>query len=91
MYVMRSKSLRAYLSTSVEILKDDSDAENLRWVYRWRAQQEIDLRARTGNAMSEIEVIQFVDGCECSIPLVQSGTELVENAEGQRQTRLSSL
>lgn len=40
-----------------------SDAENPRFVYEWRQEQERTLRATKGTGMTEEEVNHFVDGC----------------------------
>lgn len=41
-----------------------SDAQNLRFVYEWRQEQERNLRAAKGSGMTEEQVNHFVDGCE---------------------------
>ena len=40
-----------------------SDAQNLRFVYEWRQEQERTLRAAKGTGMTEEQVNHFVDGC----------------------------
>lgn len=40
-----------------------SDAQNLRFVYEWRQEQERTLRAAKGTGMTEAQVNHFVDGC----------------------------
>lgn len=40
-----------------------SDAQNLRFVYEWRQEQERGLRATKGTGMTEDQVNHFVDGC----------------------------
>lgn len=40
-----------------------SDAENSRFVYEWRQEQERTLRAAKGTGMTEEQVNHFVDGC----------------------------
>jgi D-glycerate 3-kinase len=40
-----------------------SDAENPRFVYEWRQEQERTLRAAKGAGMTEEQVNHFVDGC----------------------------
>jgi len=42
-----------------------SDAENPLYVYDWRQQQEAAMRAAKGTGMSEDQVNNFVNGCEC--------------------------
>ncbi|KAI1435646.1 putative Uridine/cytidine kinase [Xylaria sp. CBS 124048] len=37
------------------------DAENIEWVYDWRLEQEVMLRAQRGAGMSEEQVMRFVD------------------------------
>ncbi|KAK9460475.1 P-loop containing nucleoside triphosphate hydrolase protein [Lipomyces oligophaga] len=38
------------------------DAENTRYVYNWRLQQEAELRRNTGKGMTDAQVVEFVDG-----------------------------
>lgn len=45
-----------------------SDAQNPRFVYEWRQEQERTLRAAKGNGMTEEQVNHFVDGCPCPPP-----------------------
>lgn len=45
-----------------------SDAQNLRFVYEWRQEQERGLRATKGTGMTEEQVNHFVDGCRCPFP-----------------------
>lgn len=45
------------------ILTTTSDAQNLRFVYEWRQEQERTLRAAKGTGMTEEQVNHFVDGC----------------------------
>lgn len=40
-----------------------SDAQDSRFVYEWRQEQERTLRAAKGNGMTEEQVNHFVDGC----------------------------
>lgn len=40
-----------------------SDAQNLRFVYEWRQEQERGLRAAKGTGMTEEQVTNFVNGC----------------------------
>jgi Predicted kinase len=49
-----------------------SDAQNLRFVYEWRQEQERGLRATKGSGMTEEQVNHFVDGCRC--PMSDSTT-----------------
>jgi len=42
-----------------------SDAEDTKFVYEWRLQQEAALRASKGVGMTDEEVINFVNGCKC--------------------------
>lgn len=44
-------------------LSRPSDAENPRFVYEWRQEQERTLRAAKGTGMTEEQVNHFVDGC----------------------------
>lgn len=46
-----------------------SDAQDLRYVYEWRQEQERTLRAAKGTGMTEEQVNRFVDGCTCAILL----------------------
>lgn len=43
-----------------------SDAEDTLYVYHWREQQEAAMRADKGTGMTQEQVINFVNGCECS-------------------------
>lgn len=52
-------------STLLNSLTLFSDAENPRFVYEWRQEQERTLRATKGTGMTEEEVNHFVDGCMC--------------------------
>jgi D-glycerate 3-kinase len=45
------------------ILTLSSDAQNPRFVYEWRQEQERTLRAAKGTGMTEEQVNHFVDGC----------------------------
>jgi pantothenate kinase-related protein Tda10 len=45
------------------ILTFSSDAEDPRFVYEWRQEQERTLRAAKGTGMTEEQVNHFVDGC----------------------------
>lgn len=45
------------------MLTGASDAQNLRFVYEWRQEQECTLRATKGTGMTEEQVNHFVDGC----------------------------
>lgn len=47
----------------IERLTGHSDAENPRFVYEWRQEQERTLRAAKGAGMTEEQVNHFVDGC----------------------------
>jgi D-glycerate 3-kinase len=38
------------------------DAEETKWVYEWRLQQEGELRRENGTGMTDEEVVRFVDG-----------------------------
>jgi len=40
------------------------DAENTKWVYRWRLEAEVKLRAAKGSGMTDEQVERFVDGCK---------------------------
>jgi pantothenate kinase-related protein Tda10 len=40
------------------------DAENPKWVYGWRLEAEVKLRAAKGSGMTDEQVKRFVDGCE---------------------------
>ncbi|KAH6673621.1 P-loop containing nucleoside triphosphate hydrolase protein [Halenospora varia] len=66
------------------------DAEDTKYVYEWREQQEAALRREKGTGMSKEEVVRFVDGYfpayELYVDGVRSGV-LVEKGEG-RQLRL---
>jgi D-glycerate 3-kinase len=66
------------------------DAEETRWVYEWREEQEAVLRAKGEGGMSKEEVVRFVDGYfpayELYVEGVRSGV-LKEKGEG-RQLRL---
>ena len=42
-----------------------SDAEDTKFVYDWRLQQEAALRASKGAGMTDEQVINFVNGCKC--------------------------
>ena len=42
-----------------------SDAEDTKFVYDWRLQQEAALRASKGVGMTDKQVINFVNGCKC--------------------------
>ena len=46
------------------LLTQSSDAEETRYVYEWRLEQEAMLRSTTGTGMTDEEVLRFVDGCE---------------------------
>lgn len=50
---------------SMGIKNPFSDAQNLRFVYEWRQEQERGLRATKGSGMTEEQVNDFVDGCRC--------------------------
>lgn len=41
-----------------------SDAQDLRFVYDWRQEQERTLKATKGTGMTEEQVNNFVDGCQ---------------------------
>jgi hypothetical protein len=45
------------------MLSLSSDAEDPRFVYEWRQEQERTLRAAKGTGMTEEQVSHFVDGC----------------------------
>ena len=47
-----------------------SDAENPRFVYEWRQEQERTLRAAKGTGMTEAQVNHFVDGCRWTVNFV---------------------
>lgn len=47
-----------------------SDAENPRFVYEWRQEQERTLRAAKGTGMTEEQVNHFVDGCRWTVNFV---------------------
>jgi len=40
------------------------DAENTKWVYQWRLEAEVKLRAAKGSGMTDEQVEKFVDGCK---------------------------
>ena len=40
-----------------------SDAADLQYVYKWRLEQEVALRASKGAGMTDEQVKNFVDGC----------------------------
>jgi hypothetical protein len=42
-----------------------SDAEDTKFVYDWRLQQEAALRDSKGAGMTDEQVINFVNGCKC--------------------------
>ena len=42
-----------------------SDAEDTKFAYEWRLQQEAALRASKGVGMTDEQVINFVNGCKC--------------------------
>lgn len=44
-----------------------SDAEDTLYVYHWREEQEAAMRASKGTGMSEEQVVNFVNGCECAL------------------------
>lgn len=50
-------------SNSISLTLFSSDAQNPRFVYEWRQEQERTLRAAKGNGMTEEQVNHFVDGC----------------------------
>ncbi|KAG9238879.1 putative Uridine/cytidine kinase [Amylocarpus encephaloides] len=86
-----NESLRDY-----DVLTDEYDAfihidaEDTRWVYEWREQQEAALRREKGKVMSEEEVRTFVDGYFPAYELYVEGVRggvLKEKGEG-RQLRL---
>ena len=54
-----------------------SDAENIRYVYDWRLEQEVELRAIKGAGMTNEQVHKFVDGCK-SISLVDWSGVLIK-------------
>ena len=61
-------------------LTNFSDAENPRFVYEWRQEQERTLRAAKGVGMTEEQVNHFVDGCmhilgRATIPLTAEYTD----------------
>jgi D-glycerate 3-kinase len=41
-----------------------SDAEDTRFVYAWRQEQEAALRAAKGTGMTDEQVVGFVNGCK---------------------------
>jgi D-glycerate 3-kinase len=51
------------LSFDSRILTFSSDAEDPRFVYEWRQEQERTLRATKGTGMTVEQVNHFVDGC----------------------------
>lgn len=50
------------------------DAQNLRFVYEWRQEQERSLRASKGTGMTEEQVNHFVDGCSLLFKLIIVGS-----------------
>ncbi|MCJ1240443.1 hypothetical protein MMC14_008446 [Varicellaria rhodocarpa] len=49
------------------------DAEETRFVYEWRLEQEAMLRSTTGNGMTDEQVLRFVDGYYSSYELYSDG------------------
>lgn len=48
-----------------------SDAEDTRYVYAWRSQQEVALRDLKGTGMTDEQVVKFVDGCK-NLPVIRT-------------------
>ena len=63
MYVSPKILLLSEMSRPVD--DDGSDAEDTKFVYDWRLQQEAALRASKGAGMTDEQVINFVNGCKC--------------------------
>lgn len=51
-----------------------SDAEKIRYVYDWRLEQEVELRATQGDGMADEQVHKFVDGCKSNVSVVPETT-----------------
>ena len=49
------------------VLTMGSDAEKIRYVYDWRLDQEVELRATKGDGMADEQVRKFVDGCKSNV------------------------
>ena len=61
-----NEALKAY--EQVWILSDaliHIDAQDTRWVYDWRLEAEVKLRAEKGSGMTDQQVKHFIDGCKC--------------------------
>ncbi len=52
---------KSYLDALVHV-----DAFDPQYVYKWRLEQEARLRALRGCGMTDRDVKNFVDGCECN-------------------------
>ena len=65
------------------------DAADPRYVYRWREQQERELRERTGTGMTDEQVQHFVDGYYPAYELYTDGLRAsVLKGDGGRNLRL---
>ena len=64
------------------------DAEDTQFVYKWRMQQEVGLRAARGSGMSDEQVKNFVDGYYPSYELFTDTLREGVFAEPGRQLRL---
>ena len=56
--IVMSQSGHSQLDAFIHI-----DASDLQCVYKWRLEQEADLRAMKGSGMTDDQVRRFVDGC----------------------------
>lgn len=84
-----NEKLRAY-----DVLTDEYnafihiDAEDTRWVYEWREQQEAELRSAKGTGMSMEQVKKFVDGYFPAYELFVEGVREGVIKEKGKQLRL---
>lgn len=78
---------------TLSLLTNFSDAENPRFVYEWRQEQERTLRAAKGAGMTEEQVNNFVDGCMHILgrAITPSSTEYTDSNDRYRLPILRAL
>ena len=50
----------------IQLMTIRRDAEDTKFVYEWRLEQEASLRSKKGDGMTDEQVRKFVDGCGCT-------------------------
>lgn len=65
------------------------DAEDPKWVYDWRLEAEVKLRAAKGSGMTDEQVKRFVDGCKYSfLNFFGSAADVVQITQHTSYTRI---